>query len=154
MLPYLNVGTAEEKAGFLGVCQYRSGGYDSAEGFGAAVGDLSAKEAELSHTGIHNRLFYLATPPSVFLDASASIKAAAMSPTGWTRVVVEKPFGRDSASSLELSRGLAEHLTEDQVRGCAPAACLRLHGDHVQTRWLLGRCAIVWRGGRASLSLS
>lgn len=37
--------------------------------------------------------------------------------TGWTRVIVEKPFGRDSASSAELGRGLAEHLKEEQVRG-------------------------------------
>lgn len=37
--------------------------------------------------------------------------------TGWTRVIVEKPFGRDSASSAELGRGLAKHLKEEQVGG-------------------------------------
>ena len=35
--------------------------------------------------------------------------------TGWTRVIVEKPFGRDSASSKELSEGLSRHLREDQT---------------------------------------
>jgi glucose-6-phosphate 1-dehydrogenase len=35
--------------------------------------------------------------------------------TGWTRVIVEKPFGRDSDSSRELGRGLAKHLNEDQI---------------------------------------
>lgn len=39
----------------------------------------------------------------------------APSRNGWTRVVVEKPFGRDSASSRELSAGLARHLREDQT---------------------------------------
>lgn len=29
--------------------------------------------------------------------------------------MVEKPFGRDSASSRELSAGLARHLREDQT---------------------------------------
>jgi glucose-6-phosphate 1-dehydrogenase len=28
---------------------------------------------------------------------------------------VEKPFGRDSASSAELGRGLARHLAEDEI---------------------------------------
>jgi glucose-6-phosphate 1-dehydrogenase len=28
---------------------------------------------------------------------------------------VEKPFGRDSASSQELAEGLSRHLTEDQI---------------------------------------
>jgi glucose-6-phosphate 1-dehydrogenase len=30
-------------------------------------------------------------------------------------VIVEKPFGRDSASSRELGQGLAKHLQEDQI---------------------------------------
>jgi glucose-6-phosphate 1-dehydrogenase len=76
---------------------------------------VNDKEVALSKTGVNNRLFYLATPPSVFLAAAASIRSAGLSTSGWTRVVVEKPFGRDSASSLELSRGLAEHLKEEQV---------------------------------------
>ena len=35
--------------------------------------------------------------------------------TGWTRVIVEKPFGRDSESFRQLSTDLYEHLTEDQM---------------------------------------
>jgi len=34
---------------------------------------------------------------------------------GWTRVIVEKPFGRDATSSAELGAGLARHLTEEQA---------------------------------------
>jgi glucose-6-phosphate 1-dehydrogenase len=30
-------------------------------------------------------------------------------------VIVEKPFGRDAASSRELAEGLARHLSEDQI---------------------------------------
>ena len=41
-------------------------------------------------------------------------------PPGYTRVIVEKPFGRDLDSSRELSRGLAEDLTEDQIYRHAP----------------------------------
>lgn len=34
---------------------------------------------------------------------------------GWTRIIIEKPFGRDAASSLELSDHLAKLFSEDQV---------------------------------------
>ncbi|KAF5948519.1 hypothetical protein HYC85_014476 [Camellia sinensis] len=35
--------------------------------------------------------------------------------SGWTRVIVEKPFGRDSESSGELTRSLKQYLTEHQI---------------------------------------
>lgn len=35
--------------------------------------------------------------------------------TGWTRCVVEKPFGKDSETSRQLSQELAQHLREDQI---------------------------------------
>ena len=38
-----------------------------------------------------------------------------MSQTGWTRVIVEKPFGKDSASSADLSDHLQKLFSEDQL---------------------------------------
>jgi glucose-6-phosphate 1-dehydrogenase len=35
---------------------------------------------------------------------------------GWNRVVIEKPFGRDSETSAQLSKELAKHFSEDEVR--------------------------------------
>lgn len=34
---------------------------------------------------------------------------------GWTRMIVEKPFGRDSDSFRQLSDELYQHLREDQI---------------------------------------
>lgn len=62
-----------------------------------------------------NRLFYLAIPPDVFVDATRCAKHRASSENGWTRVIVEKPFGRDTESSRELTRTLKQYLTEDQI---------------------------------------
>lgn len=62
-----------------------------------------------------NRLFYLSIPPNIFVDVVRCASRTASSPTGWTRVIVEKPFGRDSQSSGELTRSLKQHLTEDQI---------------------------------------
>lgn len=43
----------------------------------------------------------------------ASLRAS--SESGWTRVIVEKPFGRDSESSAELTRCLKQYLAEEQI---------------------------------------
>lgn len=44
-----------------------------------------------------------------------SVSSADGPPAGYTRVIVEKPFGRDLESSRELGRGLSEALTEEQI---------------------------------------
>src|SRR5262249_34750687 len=64
-----------------------------------------------------NALFYLATPPSVFgliggKLADAGLNAHAQ---GWRRLIVEKPFGRDLASAIELNRTLLSRWREDQI---------------------------------------
>eukprot|EP01128_Nolandella_sp_AFSM9_P008807 TRINITY_DN547_c0_g2_i1.p1 TRINITY_DN547_c0_g2~~TRINITY_DN547_c0_g2_i1.p1 ORF type:complete len:542 (+),score=146.71 TRINITY_DN547_c0_g2_i1:358-1983(+) len=87
--------------------------YDSTE----ALSELSQKlidTQEVEPAGA-NRLFYLALPPSVFVEVCTAIKKGGISKTGWNRIIVEKPFGRDTASSGELSRGLANLFEENQL---------------------------------------
>jgi glucose-6-phosphate 1-dehydrogenase len=69
-----------------------------------------------------NRLFYLATPPSVFetivtklCDSKLCPKNEARRPKPWARIVVEKPFGRDLKSARELNRMLLSKFAEPQV---------------------------------------
>ncbi|XP_061075971.1 glucose-6-phosphate 1-dehydrogenase-like isoform X2 [Conger conger] len=62
-----------------------------------------------------NRLFYLALPPSVYHDVSKNIRHHCMSTRGYSRVIVEKPFGRDLPSSDELSAHLSSLYSEDQI---------------------------------------
>lgn len=64
---------------------------------------------------VSNRLFYLSIPPNIFVDVVKCASQQASSGSGWTRVIVEKPFGRDSDSSGELTRSLKQYLTEDQI---------------------------------------
>ncbi|HLG51920.1 MAG TPA: glucose-6-phosphate dehydrogenase [Chloroflexota bacterium] len=65
------------------------------------------------------RIFYLATPPSAYPEIVRQIGAAGLAqpsePEGWARIIVEKPFGRDLATALELNRQIAEVFREDQV---------------------------------------
>ena len=64
---------------------------------------------------LSNRLFYLSIPPNIFVEVAKCASLRASSATGWTRVIVEKQFGRDSVSSGELTRSLKQNLREDQI---------------------------------------
>ena len=108
---------AGEKCGdamdaFLQRCFYQPGQYGSADDFATLNERACAVEASTGAPRA-DRVFYLSIPPSVFTAAAAAASAAASSATGWTRVIVEKPFGRDSASYRELSAELAAHVSED-----------------------------------------
>ncbi|CAN1222955.1 Glucose-6-phosphate 1-dehydrogenase, chloroplastic [Linum perenne] len=64
---------------------------------------------------LSNRLYYLSIPPNIFVDVVRCATLRASSANGWTRVIVEKPFGRDAESSSELTKSLKQYLTEEQI---------------------------------------
>ncbi|GKV18311.1 hypothetical protein SLEP1_g28711 [Rubroshorea leprosula] len=96
---------------FLKRCYYQSGQYDSEEHFA----ELDCKLKQKEDGKLSNRLFYLSIPPNIFVHVVRCASLKASSANGWTRVIVEKPFGRDSESSGELTRSLKQYLTEDQI---------------------------------------
>jgi glucose-6-phosphate 1-dehydrogenase len=101
---------ADQLDAFLERCHYHAGSYDNDAAFAALM-----EKVESISPGA-NTLVYMAIPPSVFVDAARSIGAVAQ--TGddrWLRVVIEKPFGRDSRSSETLMAALAGIFTEEQT---------------------------------------
>ncbi len=62
-----------------------------------------------------NRLFYLATPPAAYAPIIRSIGAHRLRGPGWSRAVIEKPFGRDHATATELTGIVHEVFREDEV---------------------------------------
>ncbi|MBK6687613.1 MAG: glucose-6-phosphate dehydrogenase [Deltaproteobacteria bacterium] len=65
-----------------------------------------------------NRLFYLSTPPSAFAPIIRNLGAAGLVRPGenpFARVIVEKPFGTDLASAIDLNRDVHEVLKESQI---------------------------------------
>lgn len=67
-----------------------------------------------------NKLFYLSVPPqfydTIFLNLHASHLTDPCSPEeGWTRIVVEKPFGSDEKSAKALDARLAKLFKEEQI---------------------------------------
>jgi glucose-6-phosphate 1-dehydrogenase len=100
---------------FLGRCSYRQmKSYADSDAMTSLHADLQAKE-ELHPSTVANRLFYFAIPPNAFLDTAATIKACAVSGSGFTRLIVEKPFGHDLASAQELASALGAIFDEDHI---------------------------------------
>jgi glucose-6-phosphate 1-dehydrogenase len=64
-----------------------------------------------------NRTFYLALPPERFIPTIEALGGAGLAKSsGWTRLVVEKPIGRDLASAREAQRGRAhKSFHESQI---------------------------------------
>ncbi len=83
---------------------------------------LTAVEA---HGAVANRMFYLAIPPSLFLRVVESLSASGAAPRTqaseevqqgpWTRLIIEKPFGRDLASARLLNTELLARFAEPQL---------------------------------------
>ncbi|CAN1222951.1 Glucose-6-phosphate 1-dehydrogenase, chloroplastic [Linum perenne] len=104
-------GCEEKMNKFLSRCFYHAGQYSSEEHFAELDIKLKEKEAGM----LSNRLYYLSIPPNIFVDVVRCATLRASSANGWTRVIVEKPFGRDAESSSELTKSLKQYLTEEQI---------------------------------------
>lgn len=64
-----------------------------------------------------NRLFYFAVPPSAFAETGVAIHKTCLrtcEELGWTRLIVEKPFGRDLQSFEELNSTLSQYFDEEK----------------------------------------
>ena len=97
--------------------RYVSGEYAATATFDRLKGLLA--EADEEHGTAGNRVYYLATVPSVFgLVADALAKEGCNVPGDgghFARIVVEKPFGHDLQTALELDASLHRAFEEDQI---------------------------------------
>ena len=100
---------------FVGRLHYLPGRFEDNAVYGRIAERLEELQAQYAIGG--NVLFYLATPPVVFGLIGKMLAAAGLNahPSGWRRLIVEKPFGRDLGSAIELNRVLLEHWREEQI---------------------------------------
>lgn len=71
----------------------------------------------IDELGIVNRLYYLAAPPEDYVTIVRSLGKALLckSEHGWTRIVVEKPYGRDLESAMRLDKEVHRAFKENQI---------------------------------------
>lgn len=67
-----------------------------------------------------NKLYYLAVPPKFYIDifknlADSGLTLSCDPESGWTRVLVEKPFGRDVSTATKLDQLLGKLFMEEQI---------------------------------------
>ncbi len=94
---------------------YLSGDYDDPETYQRLARHLTQLEAHSAAPG--NRLFYLSTPPFLYPVIVEQLRRAGLNrqERGWTRIIIEKPFGHDLASAQELNAQIHAAFDEPQV---------------------------------------
>lgn len=98
---------------------YHRSEFDSDEGYQNLANLLAQIDARNGTRG--NRIFYLSVPPKYFSPIIQKLRQFKLvydvnDPNErWSRVIIEKPFGRDLASSNELQKQIEQNLDESQI---------------------------------------
>ena len=97
---------------------YHSIAYDDLPSFEKLAESL--KHIDHKHKTRGNRIFYLALPPSLYkpvaqLLGKTDLGREGENGNGWSRLIVEKPFGRDLTTAIDLDRGIHEYFREHQI---------------------------------------
>ncbi|MFC1521040.1 glucose-6-phosphate dehydrogenase [Elusimicrobiota bacterium] len=103
---------------FCNICFYVYGDYNGHDLYSQISKKLKSLEKIYQSKG--NRLFYLATPPRLYSNIAKQLNASGLakdrrSKSCWSRVIIEKPFGRDLKSATELNSVLRRAFSEDQI---------------------------------------
>lgn len=103
---------------FLKFFEYRKGDFEKVDAYNELATYLGRVDDEWK--ACSNKLFYLAVPPnnyqSIFEHLHSSGLTLPCSPEeGWTRVIVEKPFGKDAHTAQELDELLGKLFKEEQI---------------------------------------
>ena len=107
----------EECKEFAGALAYVAGEYNHAEAFEKLKNRL--EDLDRQHELHGNRLFYLATPPEIYPMIIEQLDKAGLAKNpnekSWTRIIIEKPYGRDLASAKKLNQTVLNAFSERQV---------------------------------------
>jgi glucose-6-phosphate 1-dehydrogenase len=102
---------------FANRVSYISGEFDDVQHFKELKEHLENNDKKLGTKS--NRLFYLSTPPSLFSPIIDMLEKSGLGPkdnaAGWTRIIIEKPFGTDLASARALQTEVEKVFLEKQV---------------------------------------
>lgn len=105
---YRSISDGQKKA-FLEKLEYVSSTFDDPAGYAQLEGLCE---------GFGGRIYYLSTPPDEYpaiIDHLGRAGAPAHPAGGYSRIIVEKPFGRDLATAKALNAQLAAWFQEDQI---------------------------------------
>jgi len=109
----------EEKiSAFLKLFVYQKGEFQTKNDYTNLSGALMKMDSEWGVCT--NKLFYLAVPPQLYEDifnhlAESGLTKPCGDKEGWTRIIVEKPFGKDLSTAQKLDELLGRLFKEEQI---------------------------------------
>lgn len=98
---------------------YQKGDFSKEEGYLELIDKLNAIDRKLG--ACVTRFFYLATPPQNyelildFLNSTKLSEGCGQGSNKWTRIIIEKPFGKDLETSIALDKKLSKIFEEKQI---------------------------------------
>ncbi len=103
---------------FFNLFSYQAGTFEEEGAFHALADHIAEIE---SNWGVcANKLFYLAVPPGAYEQifqnlASVKLNIPCGGDLGWSRILIEKPFGTDFTSAKKLQALLSLYFREEQI---------------------------------------
>jgi glucose-6-phosphate 1-dehydrogenase len=111
-------GSKEKLSKFFKLFSYQPGKFEDQKAYQTLKDHITKTEDTWGVCA--NKLFYLAVPPISFKPilknlASAKLNIPCGGELGWSRILVEKPFGIDLKSAKELQALLSSYFKEEQI---------------------------------------
>ena len=103
---------------FIKHLTYHQGNFDNLKDYQSAKEVVQGIDDEFGQCS--NKLFYLAVPPSLYKPIllnlhQSKIAQACGGELGWSRILIEKPFGNDLRMARSLNLLLGKLFEEDQI---------------------------------------
>jgi glucose-6-phosphate 1-dehydrogenase len=114
-----NLNTDEKWEEFATHLSYDHGTFEEDSGYGNLIKTLNDYDKKIG--ACITRFFYLATPPQHYenildkLHLTKLSEGCGQGSNKWTRVIIEKPFGKDLETAVHLDNKLAEIFEEKQI---------------------------------------
>ncbi len=107
-----------ELSDFLSHFTYEQGTFNNADSYKNLGNALSKIDTDFGQCS--NKLFYLAVPPDLYEEILGHLSYSGLTipcggDMGWTRVLIEKPFGRDVETAHKLDHHLSDLFEEAQI---------------------------------------
>lgn len=116
---FKRLGSQKEWEKFSKHLMYQQGTFEEERGYKELIKKLKVFDDKLG--ACIARFFYVATPPSNyenildFLDKTELSEGCGQGSSKWTRIIIEKPFGKDLETAKSLDKKLSEIFDEKQI---------------------------------------
>ena len=108
----------EQVRGFINSLQYQAGYFDQPDGYASLAERIGFRHGRWSYCA--NRMYYLATPPQHYYSIIEHLYQHGLAQPcsekeGEIKILIEKPFGRDTVSARRLDALLGKWFAEQQI---------------------------------------